>query len=665
MDLKSLLNPAQYEAVVTIDQPVLVIAGAGSGKTRVIEYRVWHLINQGIRPEQILLLTFTRKAAREMMARAARHDKRCEQIDGGTYHSFGFKLLKRYARTIGLEPQFSILDTADSNELMGKAYGELGIWDKKGNFPKKETVRGILSKAVNKQLPVKKILEDEYTNLTEFTESIRTIGKLYVRYKQQGNYVDYDDLLVYLKLLLENPTLRTKLADQYQYVMVDEYQDTNLLQGDISYHLASDHGRIMAVGDDAQSIYGFRGANHQNILDFPNRFQTCRIIKLESNYRSTQGVLDVGNAILDNMTKKFAKKLVASKGVLPYAPTTDKPELLFFQNPYAEAAWIVRQMVNLREEGVPFYHQAVLFRSAYISIPLQAELAKEGIPFQVYGGLKFYETAHVKDLVGYLKLLVNPKDELGWRRILLLLEGIGPKTVDSMMSGLATLTDWFQVKEHLLSEFDRFEATLKPLLEMLSVLRAENLNAGDRIQGVLRYYKPLLKRHHDDWQERLSDLETLVTIAANYPSLESFLAEIALEPPERGAGYAQAEADLEERPVTLSTIHSAKGLEWEAVYVIGVADGVLPSRLSLKSPDQIEEEQRLLYVAVTRAKRKLYLTMHHQGQAGGLYQFNRLSRFIETPNILKTLKQEMKESEEIAPRYGDLKETVARIAEWF
>ncbi len=637
IDVKQHLNSAQYLAATTIDRPVLVIAGAGSGKTRVIEYRVLHLVQENVSPESILLLTFTRKAANQMMIRAARHDPRCERIDGGTFHSFAFKTLKHYAKLIGLTNSFSILDEGDANELVAKCIASLGLFDVKRRFPKKETVKAIISKSVNKHISIASILEREFPQFTEFAQEIATVRQRYAQYKIEANYVDYDDLLVYLKLLLENQDVRNRIASLYQHIMVDEYQDTNKLQGDIAYLLAESHGNIMAVGDDAQSIYGFRGANHQNIMEFPLRFPNCEVIKLEQNYRSTQSILNVSNVVLDTMKNKYEKRLTAA--------TSDKglqPQLLCFKNPYEEADWLAAAIKNMRDAGIAFGRQAVLFRSAYVSIPLQTALSKRNIPFQVYGGLKFYETAHVKDMVAHLRILLNPKDELAWGRVLKLIEGIGPKTAETIIKNIAasfTLTECMDTIDTLYNQ-SSYGEQLKHLTDTYGEASKETLTVADQFQLFIKYYEPLMKKAFDDWHLRLSDLETLRDIAAEYETLDKLLADLALEPPERGVAGIEVEVD-DERPVVLSTIHSAKGLEWDVVYVLGMIDGILPSRFAVNFDDELEEEHRLFYVAVTRAKRHLYLTMHHEGNRGGLYQFNRISRFLENRKVLERLDQKL------------------------
>ena len=355
-DFENSLNPSQFAAVTTIDGPVLVIAGAGSGKTRVIEFRVLYLVQNKISPNSILLLTFTRKAAREMLGRAGIHDPRCKNVEGGTFHSFAFKTLKQFAKTFGFSDSFSILDEGDAEEAIHRCCTKLGFFEREKRFPRKDTLRNIISMSVNKNIPIGEVLKKEYPHFLEYTSDIENIRKEYAKYKINRNYLDYDDLLIYLRLLLENEGIRNLLSQKYQFIMVDEYQDTNTLQDDITYLLAERHRNVMVVGDDAQSIYGFRGAFHKNIMKFPEKFPECKIIKLEENYRSTQSILDVSNAVLENMKNKYSKCLVSARKQIGI-----KPQLLFFKNSYEEAEWVASKIKELRDEGVSLTHQGVLF----------------------------------------------------------------------------------------------------------------------------------------------------------------------------------------------------------------------------------------------------------------------------------------------------------------
>jgi DNA helicase-2/ATP-dependent DNA helicase PcrA len=635
MDMRRQLNPSQFAAVTTTEGPVLVIAGAGSGKTKVIEYRVLHLVEKKVNPHSVLLLTFTRSAAREMISRAARHDPRCEDVGGGTFHSFAYKQLKRHAKMIGFSDSFSLLDEGDAAEAVYRCSARLGFYEKEKRYPKKDTLRAIISMSVNKGMSVGEILKREYPHFLEYASDIENLRKEYAAFKISKNYLDYDDLLVFLRLMLENGEIRERLSRKYRYIMVDEYQDTNRLQGDITYFLAEGHGNIMIVGDDAQSIYGFRGASHENIMEFPKRFPECTIIKLEENYRSTQSILDVANAALENMKNKYSKCLVSAK-----KQTGEKPSLFFFRDAHEEAEWVADRIKAQRDEGIPLSHQAVLFRSQYLSIPLQAELSRLNIPFEVFGGLKFYEAAHVKDVMSHLKILANPRDELAWNRVLTLIEGIGPRISGHLCEEVLECVSFDGIIEGVLSRHAkgrRYSEGIKRLAGLLAGARDEAMDTGARFGLVIDYYLPLLKDRFDDWHLRLNDLETLRQISERYGSLEELLEDFAIEPPERGVWRVEPSTLDEEGPLTLSTIHSAKGLEWECVVLMGLMDGVLPVAFSLDHEDEIEEEQRLFYVGITRAKSRLYLTLHHEGYRGGLTQFNKLSRFIDIPNVLAKL----------------------------
>jgi DNA helicase-2/ATP-dependent DNA helicase PcrA len=636
-DLRRRLNPSQYEAVSTIDGPVLVIAGAGSGKTRAIEYRVLYMVESGIRPESILLLTFTRKAAREMIYRAARHDIRSAHVDGGTFHSFAFKMLKKHAKAIGLSNRFSVLDESDSEEAIYRCAVKTGLINKDKRSPKKDALRGIISMSVNKDLPIIEVLKREYPHYLNLAEDIDALKKEYAAYKVQKNYVDYDDLLIYLKKLLEVDQIRGRLSGRYKYIMIDEYQDTNILQADITFLLAREHRNIMVVGDDAQSIYGFRGSSHQNIMEFPERFDRCRIIKLEQNYRSTQAILDAANSVLENMDNKYSKCLVSTREV-----PGEKPRLNFFKDIYDEAAWIVKKIKELKGEGIDLHDQAVLFRAAYVSIPLQAELAKNGIEYQFFGGLKFYETAHVKDLLAHLRVVLNVKDEIAWHRVLTLIEGIGDKTADNIIENIMRKASLNDIVEETICGAGKLGKPSKDISRLSAFLRSAvscKLRPGTLYDAAFDYYLPIMREKFDDWHIRINDLETLRQVAARYDELGTLLADFAIESPERGVKRVEPAVRRDEKPLTLSTIHSAKGLEWDSVFLPGLIDGVLPSNFALDDAKDIEEESRLLYVAITRAKNRLFLSMSHKGSRGGITQFNKMSRFVDVPNVLAGLDQ--------------------------
>ena len=625
-----------------------------------------------INPNSILLLTFTRRAAKTMLDRAARHDPRCKNVEGGTFHSFAYKMLKRYAKVIGFPDSFSILDEGDAEEAIHRCCNMLGFFAREKRFPKKDTLKGIISISINKSVSIGEVLKKEYPHFLEYSSDIENLRKKYTEYKINKNYVDYDDMLVYLRLLLENEDVRNRLSQKYQYIMVDEYQDTNTLQGDITYLIAERHRNVLIVGDDAQSIYGFRGASHENIMEFPKKFPECKIIKLEENYRSTQSILDVANSVLENMANKYSKCLVSANKRIG-----NKPQLQYFKDSYEEAEWVAGKIKELHDEGILFNHQGVLYRSSYISIPLQAALSKRNIPYQVFGGLRFYETAHIKDVISHLKVMVNPKDELAWNRILMLIEGIGPKTAEKISEEIIVLSNLNEILERVFSKYNRqykYSDELKRLGAALKTVYNQNLTVGEQFEIILEYYNPILKNKYDDWNIRLNDLETLKQICVRYNSLEELLADFAIEPPEKGIGIVDPSVPEEEKPLTLSTIHSAKGLEWESVFFIGLMDGVLPVSFSLNTQEDIEEEHRLFYVGITRAKNHLFLSLHHEGTRGGINQFNKTSRFVDVPNVLSKLENIAekkrrqivipKEPEKITPIYNK-KSLLEKVIDFF
>jgi DNA helicase II / ATP-dependent DNA helicase PcrA len=634
-DLRMHLNGRQYEAVTTVDGPVLVIAGAGTGKTRVIEFRVRHLVESGVPPASILLLAFTRRSAREMISRASRYDPRCNSVEGGTFHSFANKMLRRYCDFFGLPDSFTVYDESDSEEALHRCAANLGFYAREKRRPRKDMLRSILSMAVNKEISIEDVLVKHYPPFLQYADEIRDLRVKYTEYKIASHCLDYDDLLLYLKILLENGQIRARISERYRYVMVDEFQDTNAMQGEITYRLAEGHRNILVVGDDAQSIYGFRGSSHRNIMRFPERFEGCRIIKLEDNYRSTQAILDVGNAVLDNMSNKYEKCLKAVK-----PDYGEKPHLIHFRDAYEEAGWIADRVKEYYDQGMELSHQCILFRSAYITIPLQAELSKRNIPFMVYGGLRFYETAHVKDVIAHLRLFVNPKDELSWNRVLLLIPGVGPRTAERLLKDISRCATLESIVADVIDVQSQNRGYGQGFLRLKDLLETgqKTTSAGERCQAAVSYYEPILREKVDlDWHLRKNDLEALQQVSARYESLPELLTDFAIEPPERGV--KDFHDTVWERPLILSTIHSAKGLEWRHVFIVGAIDGVLPSSYSTHDDEELEEEHRLLYVAITRARERLYILVHHEGRNNGIHTFNRLSRFIDAANVRECLDQ--------------------------
>lgn len=593
------LNSAQLEAVMHTQGAVLVIAGAGSGKTKTLTYRVARLIEDGVKPENILLLTFTKKASAEMLNRAGLVlDNRCEKVAGGTFHSFSNIILRKYSKLLGLKNNYTIMDRADCEDIINHITGQM-FPKKEKRFPKKSTILDIYSKSVNKVTPTRQIIEKEYPQFEHCQDKIIEIHKAYVAYKRENSVLDYDDLLLYMKLLLENnERLRKKLSDEYKYIMVDEYQDTNTIQADVIKLLASEHNNIMAVGDDSQSIYAFRGANYRNILDFPKVFPNTKIIKLEQNYRSTQNILKFTNAIIEKAKEKYSKKLFSDK-VSPQVPA-----LICAKDTQTEADFICQRILELLDEDVSLSDICVLTRNARMSYNLEIELSKRAIPYQKFGGPKFMETAHIKDIVAHLRVIINPDDVISLTRILLLLKGIGSSTVNNIMPVLKG-----QLNPNVKLLPPNKISSLNPMLTIISKLRASlpTKKPSEITEEIIRYYKPILKDKYDDFSKREKDLEHFEYLSSQYSNLEDFISDLALEPPDMSVeGMYKNNSDDE--ALTISTIHSAKGLEWDSVFIIGAVDGRFPSAYSFNSEEEMDEELRLMYVAATRAKNNLYIS---------------------------------------------------------
>ena len=593
------LNPAQLSAVMHKKGPVLVIAGAGSGKTKTLTYRVARLIEDGIKPENILLLTFTKKAAAEMLSRATLVlDDRCEKVAGGTFHSFANIILRKYSKFLKLKSNFTILDKSDCEDIINHITGQM-FPKKEKRFPKKSTILEIYSKSVNKETPTKQIIEEEFPQFAHCEDKIIEVHKAYVGYKRENSVLDYDDLLLYVKLLLENNEgLRKKLSNQYQYIMVDEYQDTNTLQADVIKLLASEHSNIMAVGDDAQSIYSFRGANYRNILDFPKLFEGTEIIKLEQNYRSTQNILKLTNTIISKAKEKYAKTLFSN------IESPIVPALICAKDTQMEADFICQRILELLDEDVNLSDICVLARNARMSYALEIELSKRAIPYQKFGGPKFMETAHIKDIVSHLRVIINPDDIISLNRILLLLKGVGATTVNNIIPIIKG-----NLNPNIKLLPSNKTTSLVPLLKTLENLRSQisMRKSSDIVEDVIEYYRPILKDKYDDYNKREKDLEHFQYLSEQYSNLEDFISDMALEPPDASVeGMYKRNSDDE--ALTISTIHSAKGLEWDSVFIIGAVDGRFPSAYSFNSAEEMDEELRLMYVATTRAKNNLYIT---------------------------------------------------------
>jgi len=638
------LNPEQLEVVMVGEGPLLVIAGAGSGKTRTLTYRVSRLIEDGVNPEDILLLTFTNKAAREMLSRVEQLvtiDTR--RIWGGTFHSVGNRLLRRNAEAIGYRSNFSILDDEDAKEMMESAISSLGIKTLERRFPKGDVLLDVYSFLINTRTPLELHLEENYPHFAIYKEEIVSVFHRYKDRKREANAMDFDDLLVNWKLLLEeHEQISEVLKRKFRYILVDEYQDTNKLQADVVDLMAGVRQNVMVVGDDAQSIYSFRGASFENIITFPMRWPRATIYKLETNYRSTPQILQLANQTIAHNRFQFQKELHAVRGEGP------EPAVVGVDDVFEQASFIAQRILELRDEGEKLSDIAVLYRSHYQSLELQMELTRRLIPYEIRSGVRFFEQAHIKDVIAHLKIITNYRDELSWKRVLKLYPKIGEKTAADVWGRISQSRDpldAFLVGPRPSAAAEgggptrrgSVEKSLDSLRSLLRPLSAESMkrNPSEAIRLVVeRGYADYARSKFANAQARLDDLEQLSQYALRYEDVNTFLEEIALANPI--AGEDVAVVGPEDEKIVLSSVHQAKGLEWRVVFVIWLADGRFPSQRALRVPGGIirvpeqkmsnelavmlrdtlekeivipgeEEERRLFYVAVTRAKQELYL----------------------------------------------------------
>ncbi|HXR06867.1 MAG TPA: UvrD-helicase domain-containing protein [Candidatus Acidoferrum sp.] len=605
------LNQQQHAAVTAPPGPALVIAGAGSGKTRTLTYRAAFLLEQGIPPERILLLTFTNKAAKEMMGRVSDLlGGELSALWGGTFHAIGNRVLRRHAARLGYQPGFSILDRDDAEALIQTCRKELDIDLTATRFPKAAVLADIFSLAVNKQQPLAALLEAQFKYFAPLSGEISALQQSYAARKFAANSMDFDDLLaLWLKLLEEHPDVREEQQRRFQFILVDEYQDTNKLQGALIDLLAAAHHNVMAVGDDCQSIYSWRGAHFLNILKFPDRHPGAKIFRIETNYRSTPEILLLANAAIAANLRQFPKELAAARagGV--------KPIIVTCGDSNQQAAFVAQRVLQLREEGIPLKKMAVLYRAHFHALELQFELTRRNIPFSITSGLRFFEQAHIKDVTAWLKFITNPRDEPAFKRIVLTLPGIGARGADKIWNafraaprdGQPPLASALQkiaaaVPKKTAVPWAQFTATIAQLEEP-DIRRS----ASRMIHLVLDAgYEDYLQAEYTNYQARLSDLEQMAATSLQFASVEDFLTQLALQSSLEAEDNLPARAD--EDPIRLSTIHQAKGLEFEVVFVIMLCEGAFPSARSIEALDGEEEERRLLYVAVTRARSHLYLT---------------------------------------------------------
>jgi DNA helicase-2/ATP-dependent DNA helicase PcrA len=647
------LNPAQREAVLhgigrsgaePAPEPLLVIAGAGSGKTSTLAHRVAQLIQSGVDPRRILLLTFTRRAAAEMTRRASQivmqaraeadeaFDAPLRARDGqlrwsGTFHAIANRLLRLYAEATGLDPAFTVLDRSDAADLLDWLRADLGLARRERRFPKKGTCLAIYSHTVNAQCGLARALERAYPWCADWEDELRALFAAYVEAKQLRSVLDYDDLLLYWHALMQEPALAHDVGRRFDHVLVDEYQDTNRLQAAILTAMKPDGRGLTVVGDDAQSIYSFRSADVRNILDFPQQFPgPARVVTLEHNYRSVQPVLEACNAVIGRARERFTKNLFSTR------PSQQKPLLVGVEDENAQVEYVVERVLMLREQGTPLRHQAVLFRSGHHSDALEVELGRRRIPFVKYGGLKFLEAGHVKDLMCVLRWIENPRDAVAAYRVLQLLPGVGPAGARRAFAQLEAGGHRFErLRAHRIAAAAAED--WPGLCALLEALAGDRTPWSGQVEQVRRWYEPQLARIYDSPQLRRSDLDQLERIASTYPTRERFLSELTLDPP-AASGDEVGDPQLDEDWLVLSTIHSAKGQEWDAVTVLNVVDGCIPSDMAARDEEQIEEERRLLYVAMTRARDELALVqplrfyVHHQPKRGDRHVYAPRSRFL-------------------------------------
>ncbi len=598
------LNPSQLEAVTTLRGPVLVIAGAGSGKTRVIVHRVAFMLEEGIAPQDILLLTFTRKAAREMLGRVQEllKDNSSQKIFGGTFHAFSNYVLRKYANLINIPSNFSIIDSEDAADTIDLIKSELKLVKTEKAFPKKNRIQEIISSARNRNLTIRDVIEHEFSGLVDYIDQLELLAKGYAHYKKTARLLDYDDLMEVLRdALRDNAVFRSRLQQEYKYIMVDEYQDTNVVQKEIVEYLSEAHKNILIVGDDAQSIYSFRGANYENILRFPQKYPDAKVIKIEENYRSNQKILDFTNEIIRNARIGY-KKHLHSKMIRGGMPFVKK-----FYDQQLEAEFIVTKILELREKGIALNHVAVLVRAFWHAQYIEVELNRRGIPYIAVGGLAFNERKHVKDMISYLRLLLNPYDAVAWHRVLKYIPGVGLVTARKIIEkindeGSLNIDDF---------EKSKFADGLRELVNMLEAASLPEISVAQKLELIRNYYAPILQSTEQDYQIRLLDIRVLTDLANQYDSLEKFLTDFALDPPSKKFGDRTTTLidESEDKPLTISTIHSAKGLEWHTVFIPHALDGLIPSVRAIKNIEELEEERRLFYVACSRAKEDLLITM--------------------------------------------------------
>ena len=632
IDYRADLNDQQFAAVTSGPGPALVLAGAGSGKTRTLTYRVAWLLDNGVESQSILLLTFTNKAAREMLARVSSIlPLETHGIWGGTFHSIGNRLLRRHARDIGFRPGFSIMDREDQEDLIASVLTSAGIDTKQIRFPNAEVLGDIFSFSLNTSRPLAQVIGEKYKRFQPLTAQIEFIQKKYEERKRGANAVDFDDLLSKCVRLLEENSGAAEFYQRYfQFILVDEYQDTNKLQSRFIDLLAIHHKSVMVVGDDAQSIYSWRGANYQNILDFPKRYPNALIYRIETNYRSVPEVLAVANAAIKANTRQFSKTLHAQRKGFEI-----KPALVSLIDSNQQASFVCQRILELRDEGIDLNEMAVLYRAHFQSLEVQLSLTRAGIPFSITSGLRFFEQAHIKDVAAFMKFVINPADEVAFKRMARLLPGIAVRTAEKLWELLSSAPEEDRVSFKTWLSHCRVGAKSQKAWQQLCYTldeiapQRQPVAPSGMIHVILEaMYDDYLQAKYANYEQRREDLTSLEAFARTFQDPVEFLSQLSLLATSDTERVANPEEESEK--VTLSTIHQAKGLEWRAVFAIWLTEGMFPSSRSLESLEAVEEERRLFYVAVTRAKDELYFCYPAFWQGGSIdNQIQRPSRFLK------------------------------------
>lgn len=656
------LNPQQRQAVTHGDGPLLVVAGAGSGKTKTLAYRVAWLVSQGVPPERILLMTFTRRAAEEMLKRASAV---CEQgahvtgrVWGGTFHAIANRLLRTYAKAAGLTPDFTVMDEADAEDLLNVVRHELNVARQDKRFPRKGTCLAIYSRCVNGSEPLETVLAKYYPWCLEWMEQLKPLFTNYVIRKQQRGVLDYDDLLFYWLQILGDDTLARDIGGRFDHILVDEFQDTNTVQADILLAMRRHNPNLMVVGDDAQSIYSFRAANVRNILDFPKQYPNTTVITLEQNYRSVPPILETTNRLIAQARERFTKDLWSSR------KDGERPLLVTCRDEPAQDKFVVDRVLEHYEQGIPLQKQAVLFRNGHLAASLEIELTRRNIPYHKYGGLRFLEAAHVKDLISFLRVTENPTDEIAWFRVLQLIDGIGPATAAKAVAHVCRQRDPRAIRSFAVPPAAREGwAQLADLMDDL--VTGGGQNPAAQVQRIRAYYDGVLTNRYENAPQRRRDLEHIEQIASGYKSRQQLLTDLTLDPPTSTSDLAGS-AMIDEDWLVLSTIHSAKGCEWDVVYVIHASDGCLPSDMSTGSDVEIEEERRLAYVAMTRARNFLYITWplryyHRWSKTSDRHSYAQMSRFLDEDVRASCRMESAGGTGYDEDRYNDSSDIVSRV----